>query len=112
MVRVLSKLALPTVLAAVLACAMLVPTAGASSAAAAGTCSMFGPAWAHTYNARAIVTGNPIRILSACCKPTGRIGISHCFIMVTLAGTRDRGCESVDIGKNGLVAGPGRHEAC
>ena len=26
--------------------------------------------------------------------------------------TKDRGCESVDIGKNGTVAGPGKHETC
>jgi hypothetical protein len=112
MVRVLPRLAVPAVLAAVLACALLAPTAGAGRASVSGTCSLFGPSWAHSYNAKAILTGNPIRILSACCRPTERIGISHCFIMVTLAGTRDRGCESVDIGRNGLVAGPGRHETC
>jgi hypothetical protein len=31
---------------------------------------------------------------------------------VTLAGTPFQGCESVDIGRNGLPASIGRHERC
>ena len=31
---------------------------------------------------------------------------------VTLVGTRDRRLQSVDIGRNGLPAGPGKHEVC
>jgi hypothetical protein len=96
----------------------LAPVAGAAAAPpgghAAGVsgCSTFGPTWARAYNARAIVAGNPVRILAACCRPTSRAGVNHCFVTVTLAGTRDRGCESVDIGRNGLPAGPGRHRTC
>ena len=72
----------------------------------------FGPTWAHTYNARAVVAGNPVRILAACCRPTERAGVNHCLVTVTLAGTIDRGCELVDIGPSGFPAGPGKHEKC
>ena len=80
---------------------------------ATGTgCSTYGPTWARSYNARAIVTGNPVRILAACCRPTEKDGVNHCFVTVTLAGTIDRGCELVDIGRSGWPAGPGTHERC
>ena len=86
---------------------------GPGTARAAGaSCSAFGPSWARSYNARAIVTGNPVRILGACCQPTEKAGVNHCFVTVTLAGTVDRGCELVDIGPSGLPAGPGQHERC
>ena len=94
------------VLALVSACG-----AGAHPSAAA-KCSSFGTTWRLGYNKQAAKAGNPIRILDACCRPASRLGVSHCFITVTLAGTKDRGCESVDIGKNGSVAGPGKHETC
>ena len=88
-------------------------TAPASASPAAGSgCSGFGPTWARSYNAGAVVTGNPVRILAACCRPAERVGVNHCFVTVTLAGTIDRGCEAVDIGPSGLPAGPGRHERC
>jgi hypothetical protein len=86
---------------------------GAATARAGGSaCSAFGPSWARSYNARAIVTGNPVRIIGACCQPTEKAGVNHCFVTVTLAGTVDRGCELVDIGPSGLPAGPGKHERC
>jgi hypothetical protein len=75
-------------------------------------CSSFGPTWAHSYNARAIVAGNPVRVVAACCRPTEKVGINHCLVTVTLTGTLDRGCELVDIGPGGLPSGPGTHERC
>ena len=73
-------------------------------------CTSFGPTWAHSYNRTAIQAGNPVRILTACCHSTGRVGVHHCYLTVTLAGTPYRGCESVDIGRTGLPASVGRHE--
>lgn len=87
-------------------------TRAAHSATPGASCSSFGPTWAHTYNARAVVAGNPVRILAACCRPTERTGVNHCLVTVTLAGTIDRGCELVDIGPSGFPAGPGKHEKC
>ena len=109
-----AKLAVTFVLAGMLALAALAPTAGAGDSRTGGTtgCSSFGTAWAHSYNGHAIVQGNPFRILTACCRPSNEAGINHCPVTVTLVGTRDRGCESVDIGRNGLSAGPGKHEVC
>ena len=75
-------------------------------------CSSFGAVWAHSYNSQAVAAGNPVRILSACCRPTETAGVNHCFLTVTLAGTLDRGCETVDIGKNGLPSDVGRHAKC
>jgi hypothetical protein len=86
--------------------------AASSRASAPSVCSSYGPMWLASYNKTARKTGNPIRIVSACCHPTQIRGIHHCFVEVTLAGTLDRGCESVDIGRNGLPAGPGKHENC
>lgn len=75
-------------------------------------CTNYGPTWAHSYNQSAIQAGNPIRIVAACCHSTGRVGIHHCYVTVTLAGTPYQGCESVDIGRNGWPASVGRHERC
>jgi hypothetical protein len=110
---VLVDTAAAVVFVLVLAVATSVTAADARAGHATGSgCSAFGPTWARSYNARAIVTGNPVRILAACCQPTGKVGINHCFVTVTLAGTIDRGCELVDIGPSGLPAGPGEHERC
>jgi hypothetical protein len=104
-----------------LACAFAALAIVASAAAAGGTdrmvalttgCTAFGPTWVHSYNHDAIQAGNPIRLLAACCHSTGMVGIHHCYVAVTLAGTPYRGCESVDIGRNGLPASVGRHERC
>jgi hypothetical protein len=106
----LSTFAGVLLIAAVLA---LVPAGGAGAhRSASAKCSAFGTTWRLGYNKQAAKAGNPIRILDACCRPASRLGVSHCFITVTLAGTKDRGCESVDIGKNGAVAGAGKHETC
>jgi hypothetical protein len=75
-------------------------------------CTGFGTSWRQAYNRQAARSGNPVRILAACCGSASRAGVSDCRIMVTLAGTTDRGCELVPIGRNGLPAGPGRHESC
>ncbi|HEY4346841.1 MAG TPA: hypothetical protein VGM80_04570 [Gaiellaceae bacterium] len=86
--------------------------AASAKAPAPAKCSGFGPTWRKSYNAKAVKVGNPIRILAACCQSTKTPGIHHCYVTVTLAGTLDRGCESVDIGKNGMPAGTGKHEEC
>lgn len=106
-----------SLLVAALAAAVLASAAHASNGthrmvALTTGCTSFGPTWAHSYNRTAIQVGNPIRILAACCHSTGRVGIHHCYVTVTLAGTPYRGCESVDIGRNGLPASVGRHERC
>ena len=88
-----------------------VSTSTTSSTPDAG-CDTFGATWVHSYNVKAIKQGNPIRMLSACCQVSGQIGVHHCFIKLTLAGTKDLGCETVDIGANGLPAGQGKHEKC
>ena len=106
-VRLAGVLLIAAVLALVTACG-----AAARSGPRQPKCSTFGTTWRLGYNKKAARAGNPIRILDACCKPASQVGVSHCFITVTLAGTKDRGCESVDIGRNGSVAGPGKHETC
>jgi len=83
----------------------------ARDTSAAPKCSSFGPTWARTYNAHASKDGNPVRIISACCKPTAKFGVSGCLVTVTLAGTTDRGCAFYEISANGSL-GPGRHETC
>jgi hypothetical protein len=75
-------------------------------------CSSFGPTWARSYNRLASKSGNPVRIVSACCKHSPKAGVHWCFVTVTLAGTTDRGCEYVDIGAHGTPVGPGKHETC
>jgi hypothetical protein len=104
-------------LGALLILAALLVLAGGADAAGGGTggaatCSSYGLTWRLSYNKQAAKAGNPVRILSACCHPTKTEGVNHCYVMVTLAGTSDRGCESVDIGENGLPAGQGKHEIC
>ena len=75
-------------------------------------CDTFGTTWVQSYNVKATKQGNPIRMLSACCQVSGQIGVHHCFIKLTLAGTKDLGCETVDIGVDGMPAGQGKHEKC
>jgi hypothetical protein len=99
-------------LAAAVVAALGVGTA-TGGAARAGACTGFGPSWAHGYNAQAKKQGNPVRIVSACCGPRLKSGAHSCYVTVTLAGTKDRGCETVLISaKTGLPAGPGKHENC
>ena len=106
-----------SLLAAAIAAAAIVGSAHAAGGtdrmvALTTGCTSFGPTWVHSYNHDAIQVGNPIRIVTACCHSTGRVGVHHCYVTVTLAGTPYRGCESVDIGRNGLPASVGRHERC
>ncbi len=75
-------------------------------------CDTYGTIWVRSYNVKAVRQGNPIRMLSACCQTSGQVGVHHCFIKLTLAGTKDLGCETVDIGSNGLPAGTGTHQKC
>jgi hypothetical protein len=105
----LSKLSLwlATALAVALAAG-----AGGAAGATRTTCSSFGPSWAHTYDLAASKAGNPVRILAACCHPAATFGVNSCLVTVTLVGTRDRGCELVDIGKTGVPVGAGKHENC
>jgi hypothetical protein len=100
-------------LCGVLAVALLGTLAATGAAgAASGSCSSFGPSWARSYNAKAKKDGNPIRIVSACCKPGAKFGLNSCFVMVTLAGTNDLGCESTEIDAAGMPVGAGKHETC
>ncbi len=89
-----------------------VSTPTTSSTPDAGGCDTYGISWVRSYNVKAVRQGNPIRMLSACCQTSGQVGVHHCFIKLTLAGTKDLGCETVDIGSNGLPAGTGTHEKC
>jgi len=90
--------------------ALLALSSGATSTPR--SCTTFGTTWARGYNSAAAKSGNPIRIVSACCHPGTRFGVNTCLLTVTLAGTRDRGCELVDIGSKGVPVGPGKHETC
>ena len=75
-------------------------------------CSSFGPAWLQAYNKGAVKTGSPIRMLSACCAPVTKAGRHHCFLKLTLVGTKTIGCEVVDLGPDGTPATIGRHVNC
>jgi hypothetical protein len=109
-------LAATLVFAAALAAALIVLAArsggGEAAGVAAAKCDTYGPVWVKSYNKIAIKQGNPVRMLSACCQPGAKKGVHHCFIIVTLAGTKDRGCAIYDLGPNGQPVGLGKHEAC
>jgi hypothetical protein len=75
-------------------------------------CSSFGAAWLQDYNKGAVKTGSPIRMLSACCGPATKAGRRHCFLKLTLVGTKTIGCEIVDLGPDGTPATIGRHVNC
>jgi hypothetical protein len=51
-------------------------------------------------------------MLSACCGPVTKAGRHHCFLKLTLIGTKTLGCETVDLGPDGTPATIGRHENC
>ena len=61
---------------------------------------------------RAVRQSSPIRMVSACCGPVTKAGRHHCFLKVTLIGTKTLGCETVDLGPDGTPATIGRHENC
>ena len=96
---------LVVVVLAIAAAVALIPQAKA-------TCSSFGTTWARTYDRHAVQDQNPIRIISACCKPTNTANVSSCFLTVGQAGISEHGCELVDISSAGLVASEGVHENC
>jgi hypothetical protein len=84
----------------------------ATPAGAPTTCTSYGTTWLKAYNRAALVQGSPIRMVSACCGPVTKGGRHHCFLKVTLAGTKQLGCETVDLGPDGTPATIGRHENC
>jgi hypothetical protein len=90
----------------------LIAAVGTSTAATATSCTSFGTRWAASYNKTAAKDRNPVRVVTACCGGANASGVHHCAITVTLVGTKDRGCESVGIGKSGVPVGPGTHETC
>ena len=51
-------------------------------------------------------------MLAACCAPKNGKGVSHCVLTLTLAGTKDKGCEAVDLGPAGTPGSVGRHVLC
>lgn len=108
-----STLRLAPTLAMIAVLAFVAPSCGARAASPppAG-CSSFGASFVRSYNHEAAKQGNPVRMLSACCTTTAHAGVNACHIMVTLVGTADRGCESVDISNAGAVVSEGKHESC
>jgi hypothetical protein len=81
------------------------------SGAPAG-CTSYGATWLKAYNKSAVRQGSPIRMVSACCGPATHAGRHHCFLKVTLLGTKSLGCETVDLAPDGTPATIGRHESC
>jgi len=75
-------------------------------------CSSYGATWLKAYNKTAVKQGSPIRMISACCGEATRAGRHHCFLKLSLVGTRMLGCETVDLGPDGTPATVGRHENC
>ena len=76
------------------------------------SCTSYGTSWVKAYNRTALRQGSPIHMLSACCGPVTKAGRHHCFLKVTLLGTKQIGCETVDLGPDGTPATIGRHESC
>jgi len=65
------------------------------------TCDAYGPSWVKLFNKSAVASGNPTRMISACCETTSLKGVHHCMIRLTLAGTTVQGCALYDLGANG-----------
>ena len=76
------------------------------------SCTGYGTSWLRAYNRTALRQSSPIRMVSACCGPVTNAGRHHCFLKVTLVGTKQFGCEMVDLGSDGTPATIGRHEDC
>jgi hypothetical protein len=76
------------------------------------SCTGYGTSWLRAYNRTALRQSSPIRMVSACCGPVTEAGRHHCLLKVTLVGTKQVGCETVDLGADGTPATIGRHEAC
>ena len=107
--------------AAAVALAVVLASQGRSGRAAnviPAKCDSYGPGWVKSFNKTAKVQGNPTRMISACCAPAKVKGVSvhHCFIKLTLAGTKVMGCATYDLGMNGLPVSPavsvGQHQNC
>ena len=79
---------------------------------APAACTSYGATWLKAYNKSAVRQGSPIRMLSACCGPATKVGRHHCFLKLTLVGTKSLGCETVDLAPDGTPATIGRHESC
>ena len=79
---------------------------------APAACTSYGATWLKAYNKTAVRQGSPIRMVSACCGPATKAGRHHCFLKVTLIGTKSLGCETVDLAPDGTPATIGRHENC
>ena len=79
---------------------------------APAACTSYGATWLKAYNKSAVRQGSPIRMVSACCGPATKVGRHHCFLKLTLVGTKSLGCETVDLGPDGTPATIGRHENC
>ncbi len=76
------------------------------------SCTGYGTSWLRAYNRTALRQSSPIRMVSACCGPVTKAGRHHCLLEVTLVGTKQFGCEMVDLGPDGTPATIGRHEDC
>src|SRR5579862_9023262 len=61
------------------------------------TCSAWGKSWEVSFNKGAKAQGNPERMVNVCCAQKNSAGVSHCALTLTLVGTKDRGCEVVDL---------------
>ena len=105
-----AKNAATTVSSAAKAAVTTVPPPTPSGAPPA--CTSYGSTWLKAYNRSALQQGSPIRMLSACCGPVTKAGRHHCFLKLTLIGTKTLGCETVDLGPDGAPATIGRHENC
>ena len=79
---------------------------------APAACTSYGATWLKAYNKSALQQGSPIRMVSACCGPATKVGRHHCFLKLTLVGTKSLGCETVDLAPDGTPATIGRHENC
>jgi hypothetical protein len=79
---------------------------------APAACTSYGATWLKAYNKSAVRQGSPIRMVSACCGPATKVGRHHCFLKLTLVGTKSLGCETVDLAPDGTPATIGRHESC
>jgi hypothetical protein len=87
-------------------------TTTTAPAATAGGCSSYGTAWVRSFNRTAVAQGNPERMLSACCGEATSVGVHHCFLKLTLVGTKDLGCATADLGPDGAPVGVVKHEDC
>ena len=103
-----AMLAAVAVLAAAGAAAAFLATPGGSGGAAPlpttapTSCDTYGPGWVKKFNRSAKASGNPTRMISACCEATSLKGVHHCLIRLTLAGTTVQGCALYDLTASGL----------